>query len=315
MFQDFMRERMVRRKFLTVLCALFIFSLLFFSHQTVSAGADAQALVETSWLSDNLKNPGLAIVYVGGPASKKENFELKHIPGAVYLDFGTLMGTLGDGNTPPDKAKFEALAGSLGIGNDKHVIVHSGDTLFSSAAFWLFDYFGHKKVSLLNGTITKWMNEGRATEGGPAKITPATYKAAPNASLLATADDVLKNLKNPKAVILDVRSAGEFKGTEDPTKQNKKLGRIPGAVNLDFFSTNLNNDGTFKSANELKASYEAKGVTKDKEIIVYCQGGVRAAVSAVALEHILGYPKVRNYVGSWGEWGNRLDTAKYPIEK
>jgi len=190
MLQDFMREKMVRRKFLTVLCALFLFSLLILSNQTVIAGTEAQALLETSWLADNLKNPGIAIVYVGGPASKKENFELKHIPGAVYLDFGTLMGTLGDGSTPPDKAKFEALAGSLGIGNDKHVIVHSGDTLFSSAAFWLFDYFGHKKVSLLNGTITKWMNEGRATEGGPAKITPATYKAAPNASLLATADDV-----------------------------------------------------------------------------------------------------------------------------
>ncbi|MBS1111869.1 MAG: thiosulfate sulfurtransferase [Nitrospirae bacterium] len=300
-----------------VLACLFSVLFLFcmFNVQQAAFANGVQPLVETGWLADNLKNPGLAIVYVGGPASKKENFELKHIPGAVYLDFGTLMGILGDGSTPPDKAKFEALAGSLGIGNDKHVIVHSGDTLFSSAAFWLFDYFGHKKVSLLNGTITKWMNEGRATEGGPAKITPATYKAAPNASLLATADDVLKNLKNPKAVILDVRSAGEFKGTEDPTKQNKKLGRIPGAVNLDFFSTNLNNDGTFKSANELKASYEAKGVTKDKEIIVYCQGGVRAAVSAVALEHILGYPKVRNYVGSWGEWGNRLDTAKYPIEK
>ena len=300
-----------------VLACLFSVLFLFcmFNVQQAAFANGVQPLVETGWLADNLKNPGLAIVYVGGPASKKENFELKHIPGAVYLDFGTLMGTLGDGSTPPDKAKFEALAGSLGIGNDKHVIVHSGDTLFSSAAFWLFDYFGHKKVSLMNGTITKWMNEGRATEGGPAKITPATYKATPNASLLATADDVLKNLKNPKAVILDVRSAGEFKGTEDPTKQNKKLGRIPGAVNLDFFSTNLNNDGTFKSANELKASYEAKGVTKDKEIIVYCQGGVRAAVSAVALEHILGYTKVRNYVGSWGEWGNRLDTAKYPIEK
>jgi len=300
-----------------VLACLFSVLFLFcmFNVQQAAFANGVQPLVETGWLADNLKNPGLAIVYVGGPASKKENFELKHIPGAVYLDFGTLMGTLGDGSTPPDKAKFEALAGSLGIGNDKHVIVHSGDTLFSSAAFWLFDYFGHKKVSLMNGTITKWMNEGRATEGGPAKITPATYKATPNASLLATADDVLKNLKNPKAVILDVRSAGEFKGTEDPTKQNKKLGRIPGAVNLDFFSTNLNNDGTFKSANELKAAYEAKGVTKDKEIIVYCQGGVRAAVSAVALEHILGYTKVRNYVGSWGEWGNRLDTAKYPIEK
>jgi thiosulfate/3-mercaptopyruvate sulfurtransferase len=316
MFQDFGRERMVRRKFLTVLCALFLFSLLFFSHQTVIAGTDAQALVETSWLADNLKNPGLAIVYVGGPASKKENFEIKHIPGAVYLDFSALMGAFGDGSTPPDKAKFEALAGSLGIGNDNHVIIHSGDTLFSATAFWLFDYFGHKKLSIMNGPITKWMNEGRATAGGPAKITPAMYKATPNASLFATADDVLKNLKNPKAVILDVRGADEYKGVMSPPGiQNKQMGRIPGSVNVDFFSANLNNDGTFKSANDLKAAYEAKGVTKDKEIIVYCQAGVRASVSVLALNHILGYPKVRNYVGSWGEWGNRLDTAKYPIEK
>jgi thiosulfate/3-mercaptopyruvate sulfurtransferase len=307
---------MIRRKFLIVLCALFIFSLLFFSHQTVNAGTDAQALVETSWLSDNLKNPGLAIVYVGGPASKKENFEAKHIPGAVFLDFGALMGALGDGSTPPSKAKFEALAGGLGIGNDTHVIVHGGDTLFSSTAFWLFDYFGHKKLSIMNGTVTKWMNEGRATASGPAKITPATYKATPDASLFATADDVVKNLKNPKAVILDVRGADEYKGVASPPGiQNKQMGRIPGSVNVDFFSANLNNDGTFKSASNLKAAYEAKGVTKDKEIFVYCQGGVRASVSAIALKHILGYPKVRNYVGSWGEWGNRLDTAKYPIEK
>jgi thiosulfate/3-mercaptopyruvate sulfurtransferase len=315
MHQYFVRERILRKNFQTVLCALFLLSVLFVSSQTVFAGTATQALVETQWLADNLKNPDLAIVYVGGPASKKENFEAKHVPGAVFLDFGTLMGAFGDGSTPPDKAKFEAIAGSLGIGNDKHVIVHSGDTLFSSAAYWLFDYFGQKKLSLMNGTIAKWMNEGRPTEGGPAKITPATYKATPNASLLASADDVLKNLKNPKAVIVDVRSAGEYNGTDDPTKQNKKLGRIPGAVNLDFFSTNLNNDGTFKSANELKAAYEAKGVTKDKEVIVYCQGGVRAAVSAVVLDHILGYPNVKNYVGSWGEWGNRLDPAKYPIEK
>jgi thiosulfate/3-mercaptopyruvate sulfurtransferase len=316
MHQYFGREKMVRRNFLTVLCALFLFSLLFFSHQTVIAGTDTQALVETSWLADNLKDQGLAIVYVGGPASKKENFELKHVPGAVFLDFFALMGAMGDGSTPPDKAKFEALVGSLGIGNDSHVIIHSGDTLFSSTAFWLFDYFGHKKLSILNGTVTKWMNEGRPTAAGPAKITPAAYKAAPNASLYATADDVVKNLKNPKAVILDVRGAEEYKGVSSPPGiQNKLMGRIPGSVNADFFSANLNNDGTFKSANDLKAVYEAKGVTKDKEVIVYCQGGVRASVTVIALKHILGYSKVKNYVGSWGEWGNRLDTAKYPIEK
>jgi thiosulfate/3-mercaptopyruvate sulfurtransferase len=316
MLHDFGREVISRRKFLAGLLALFLLGLLFVGQQPALAGADSQALVETSWLADNLKNPGLAIVYVGGPGSKKENFEVKHIPGAVFLDFGTLMGTLGDGSTPPDKAKFEALAGSLGIGNDSHVVIHSGDTLFASTAFWLFDYFGHKKLSIMNGSIAKWMNEGRATAGGPSKITPATYKATPNASLYAAADDVVKNLKNPKAVIVDVRGADEYKGVASPPGiQNKQMGRIPGSVNLDFFATNLNNDGSFKSANDLKAAYEAKGVTKDKEVIVYCQGGVRASVSALALKNILGYPKVRNYVGSWGEWGNRLDTAKYPIEK
>lgn len=295
--------------------ALFLFSM--FNVQQAAFANGVQPLVETGWLADNLKTPGISIVYVGGPASKKENFELKHIPGAVYLDFGTLMGTLGDGSTPPDKAKFEALVGSLGIGNDKHVIVHSGDTLFSSAAFWLFDYFGHKKVSLMNGTITKWMNEGRATEGGPAKITPATYKATPKASLLATADDVLKNLKNPKAVIVDTRGTDEYKGVYADEKKmgNKQVGHIPCAVDIGFFSANLNSDGTFKSAKDIKSAYEAKGVTKDKEVITYCQAGVRAGHSYFVLKHLLGYPNVRNYVGSWGEWGNRLDTAKYPIEK
>lgn len=304
-----------KRKVFTGLFSVF-FLLCLFNVQQAAFANGVQPLVETGWLADNLKNPGLAVVYVGGPASKKENFEVKHIPGAVYLDFSALMGALGDGSTPPNKAKFETLAGSLGIGNESHVIIYSGDTLFSATAFWLFDYLGHKKLSILNGTATKWMNEGRATASGPTKITPATYKAAPDASIYATADDVLKNLKNSKAVILDVRSVDEYKGAGSPPGiQNKQLGRIPGSVNVDFFSANLNNDGTFKSANDLKAAYEAKGVTNDKEVIIYCQSGLRAAVSFVALKNILGYPKVKNYVGSWSEWGNKLDTAKYPIDK
>jgi len=315
MRQYFGREKMLRRNFQAVLCALFLFSVLFFSHQTVFAGTDA--LVETQWLADNLNNPDLAIIYVGGPASKKENFEAKHVPGAVFLDFGTLMGALGDGSTPPDKAKFEALAGSLGIGNDKHVVIHSVDTLFGAGAFWLFDYFGHEKLSMMNGTIAKWMNEGRPTASGPTKITPTTYKATPNASLFATADDVLKNLKNPKVVIVDTRGTDEYNGVyADKNKMgNKQVGHIPGAVDIGFYTANLNSDGTFKSAKDIKAVYEAKGVTKDKEVITYCQAGIRAAHTYFTLKHILKYPDVRNYVGSWGEWGNRLDTAKYPIEK
>lgn len=304
------------RKISTILFSLLLVLSLSVGLNTANANGSVDPLVSTQWLADNLKAPGLAIVYIGGPASKKENFEMKHVPGAVFLDFMTLMGVLGDGSTPPDKAKFEALAGGLGIGNDSHVVIHSGDTLFGATAFWLFEHFGHKNLSLLNGSIAKWMNEGRPTAGGPANITPASYSATANASDVANADDVLNNLKNSKAVIVDVRSADEYTGAGSPPGiENKHMGHIPGAVHLDFYSTNLNNDGSFKSAAELKSAYEAKGVTNDKDVIVYCQGGVRAAVAAFALEHILGYSKVSNYVGSWGEWGNRLDTSKYPIEK
>jgi len=304
------------RKISTLLFSLLLILCLSVGLNTASANGAAQALVSTQWLADNLKTPGLAIIYVGGPASKKENFEMKHVPGAVFLDFMTLMGTLGDGSTPPDQAKFEALAGSLGVGNDSHVVIHSADTLFGATAYWLFEYFGHKNLSMMNGSVAKWMNEGLPSASGPTDITPATYKASVNAAVFANADEVLKNLNNPKAVIVDVRSTDEYTGAGSPPGiENKSMGHVPGAVHLDFYSTNLNNDGSFKSADELKAAYEGKGVTKDKEVIVYCQGGVRAAVSDFALEHILGYPSVKNYVGSWGEWGNRLDTAKYPIEK
>lgn len=305
------------RKFFLGLCALVISVALFTGYQAAYANGIPAPLIETQALADNLQAPGIVIVYVGGPASKIENFNAKHVPGAVFFDFFALMGLLGDGSAPPDAAKFEALAGGLGIGNDSHVIIHSADTLFASAAFWLFDYFGHKKVSMLNGTIAKWMNEGRPTAGGPAKITPAAYKATPDASVFATADDVLAKLKNPKAVIVDTRGTDEYNGVyADENKMgNKAVGHIPGAVDLGFHPSNLNNDGTFKSAKDLKAVYEGKGVTRDKEVITYCQAGVRASHTYFVLKHLLGYQNVRNYVGSWGEWGNRLDPEKYPHDQ
>jgi thiosulfate/3-mercaptopyruvate sulfurtransferase len=193
------------------------------------------------------------------------------------------------------------------------VVLHSSDSIFTAGAFWLFDYFGHKKLSILNGGSEKWMKEGRATNGETAKINPASYKANADASAYANADYVLKNLKNPKTAIVDTRGTAEYTGKD--LMGNKIGGHLPGALDLGFYPSNLNNDGTFKSVKDLKAVYEKAGVTKDKEVITYCQAGVRAGHSYFVLKHILGYPKVRNYVGSWGEWGNRLDTAKYPVEK
>ncbi len=313
-------KMLLHKKIITSIFSLLFLVCLFSGYQNASA-AGAPALVETQWLADNLKNPEIRIVYVGSPSPKSmASFGSKHIPGSVYVGINSLMKVLGNGSAPSDKAEFEALMGRLGIGNNTSVVFYGagGGNPFITNAFWLMEYFGHKKVSYLNGGITKWTQEKRKTStGAPAKIKPTTYKATPNASILADAEYVLKNLKNPKVVIVDTRPADVYKGIKNEMPgANKRTGHIPGAVNLNFFPTNLKSpqDQTFKSVKDLKAAYEAKGVTKDKEVIIYCQGGIRAAHTYLVLKHLLGYPKVRNYVGSWGDWAN-LDPAKYPLEK
>lgn len=310
------------RKILFGIVALIFCLSLFAGSQNAFANSSSSAtpaLVETKWLADNLGKSGMRIVYVGNPSPQSmADFGSKHIPDSMYLSINSLMGILGNGSMPPDKAKFEALMGKLGISNTTYVVLYGsgGGNPFITNAFWLMKYFGHNKVSYLNGGIAKWTQEKRRTAtGAPAQITPAKYKAVPDESIRADADYVLQNIKNPKVAIVDTRGADAYSGkmNEVPNK-NKRTGHIPGAINLDFYSTNLNKDGTFKSVKDLKAAYEAKGVTKDKEAITYCQGGFRSAHTYLVLKHLLGYPNVRNYVGSWGEWSN-LDPAKYPLEK
>ncbi len=317
MFRLKERNLIFRRRIITSIVSLLFLLCLSSGYQQADASG-APVLVEPQWLADNLKNPEMRIVYVGSMAQNDTaKFGSKHIPGSVYVSIGSLMNVLGNGSVSPDKAKFEALMSKLGISNDTHIVVYGegGGNPFIPNAFWLMKYFGHKNVSYLNGGIAKWTQEKRKTiTGAPAKVKPGTYKAAPDASILANADYVLKNLKNPKVAIIDTRALDEYTG-KNSLGMNKRTGHIPGAVHLNFYPTNLNQDGTFKSIKDLKATYEAKGVTKDKEIVTYCQGGIRAASTYFVLKHLLGYPKVRNYVGSIGEWANRLDPAKYPLEK
>lgn len=312
------------KKILTSLFALFFLISLAVGLQPAYANGDVQPLVNTQWLADNLNNKDLAIVHVASMGGKKKHFDMKHIPGSVYLGIGKLMGALGGSSTPPDKAKFEALMGALGVDNNSHAIIlgGSGDNVFIYGTFWLMKYHGHNKVSLLDGGVRKWMKEGRKTSGKPTPIKNTKYSASPDNSIFATADDVLKSIKNSKAAIVDVRATNEYTGKDMLDKStgkdamgNKRTGHVPGAIHMDFYSSNMTRNGTFKSLKDLQATYEAKGVTKDKEVIIYCQAGVRAANTHFVLQYLLGYPNVKNYVGSWGEWGNRLDPAKYPVEK
>ncbi len=177
------------------------------------------------------------------------------------------------------------------------------------------EYFGHRKVSYLNGGLAKWTGENRAVSTEAPEPSPTEYKAgSANNEIYVDAEYVLKNLRNDSVAIVDARGTDEYTG-ENNEEKNKRVGHIPGAVDLGFYATNFNEDGTLKSVDELKSIYESKGVTRDKEVITYCQGGVKVCNDYFVLKYMLNYPNVKVYVGSWGEWANRLDPEKYPVEK
>ena len=309
-------KMLFQKRIVLAFIALFFSICLFSGYQNAFANG-IHPVVETQWLADNLGKPGIQVVFMDNWPSNKEDFDSKHVPGSLFLGVGQLMGAVGNGSTPPDKAKFEAFMGELGINKDDHVIIHglNSDNPFTLGAAWLMEYFGHNKISYLNGSLTKWIKENRATAKEMPAVKPLTYKAeSPNEAIRADAAYVLKGLKNPKVAIVDARGTEEYTGKNNK-EENKRVGHIPGAVDLGAYETNFKEDGTLKSADELKAIYEAKGITKDKEVITYCQGGIKAGNSYFVLKHVLGYPDVKDYVGSWGEWGNRVDFEKYPIEK
>ncbi|MBI4682969.1 MAG: sulfurtransferase [Nitrospirae bacterium] len=301
----------LRRRSISCFVALF-FAVSLLAVCSNAFASSAGPLVETKWLADNLNN--VKIVFVDNWPSDKEEYTKKHIKGSVYMGIGALMGTLGNGSAAPDKAQFEGMMNRLGINNADHVVLYGakGDNVFTLGAFWLIEYFGHKNVSYLNGGLAKWNKENLPTEGGMNPAAPGNYKAAAaNESIRSDAAHVLSSLKNSNAVLVDARGTGEYKGEVNNDK-NTRVGHIPGALDLDSFKTNFNADGTVKSAADLKALYESKGVTKTKEVITYCQAGIKASNAYFFVKHILGYPNVKVYVGSWGEWGNRTEN---PLEK
>jgi thiosulfate/3-mercaptopyruvate sulfurtransferase len=287
---------------------------LFGGFQTVRANG-WNPLIETGWLVRHLGDDDMKPVYVGFTGEDdKAKFESKHIPGSVYMGMNELMGAMTGNNNAPDKVKFEALMGQLGISNNSRVILYSTPAAnpFVPGAYWLMKYFGHETVGILNGSFDKWNTEKRKTESGAAKAGNVTYQTkSPDSSIYSDAAYVLKNLKNANTVIVDTRGADEYTG-EKKIDYIKGKGHIPGAVNLNFYPSNRIGAGLYKSVEELQKSYEAAGITKDKEIITYCEGGPRAGDTFFILKNLLGYPNVKVYVGGWLEWGN---DEKYPIEK
>lgn len=307
----------LHRKMLVGLFSLLFFVSMFLGPQPAHANG-WEPLVETGWLVLHLGEEDMKPVYVGFIEEKegdeKANFEASHIPGSVFLGMKEVMGVMRGKNNAPDKAKFEELMGKLGISNKSRVVLYGSPAAnpFVPGVYWLMKYFGHENVGILNGSFDKWNEEKRKVEKGPAKTEAAVYEAKDgDGSIIANAGYILKNLKSDKVVIIDSRGEDEYTG-EKQIDYIKAKGHIPGAINLNFFPSNRLGEGLYKSAAELKAEYEAAGVTKDKEIITYCEAGPRASDTFFILKEILKYPNVKTYVGGWLEWGN---DEKYPVEK
>ena len=238
-----------------------------------------------------------------------EQFARGQIPGAVHLDLWGV--SLIDTSEAPLRA-FMWMIGHLfalrGVTPDRPVVVYEHDSGIRAArAFWFLEHLGHPRVQLLDGGFRAWTEAGRPVSTDPVAPTPSDWHGSPDASSLATWQHVGDRLGNPDTAIVDARTDGEYYGT---TVRAKRGGAIPGAVHLEW-KNHLDASGRFKPKEELRALFEAAGITPDRAAVSYCQGGYRAAHTYVALRH-LDYPRVRVYTGSWKEWGDRDDL---PIER
>jgi thiosulfate/3-mercaptopyruvate sulfurtransferase len=238
-----------------------------------------------------------------------EDFCENHLPGAVHLDLFGVSSV--DTDPAPLNAFFwiiEHLLASRGVSNDVPVVVYDETSGIRAArAFWFFEFFGHPDARVLDGGYRAWMRQGRPVTREAIAPRPSGWIGKRNGEILAGWRDVSGRLGQPGVILVDTRSDDEYFGTKVRAARG---GAIPGAVHLEW-TNNLGTDGAFKPVDELKQMYEEAGVTPEREVITYCQGGYRAAHSYLAFR-LIGYPRVRNYIGSWKEWGDRTDL---PIER
>lgn len=273
--------------------------------------ARADVLVSAQWAQENLDTPGVIFVEVDEDTSV---YDTGHIPGAVKLDWKT---DLQDAVIRDfvDAQQFSKLLSERGIGNDDTVVLYGGNNnWFAAYAYWYFKIYGHTSIKLLDGGRKKWELDGRPlSEAAVSRAATSYTAAAPDGSIRALRDEVLAAIGTKNLV--DVRSPDEFSGkilapAHLPQEQSQRPGHIPGAVNVPW-SKAANEDGTFKSDEELTALYTAAGVDPDRETIAYCRIGERSSHTWFVLRELLGHRNVKNYDGSWTEYGSLVGA---PIE-
>jgi thiosulfate/3-mercaptopyruvate sulfurtransferase len=272
-----------------------------------------KSLVTTEWAADHLQDPAVRFVEVD---VNTRSYDSGHIPGAAGWNWKTelqdqLLRTIASKND------FEALLSRSGINKDTTIILYGdNNNWFAAWAYWLLKYYGHEDVRILNGGRKKWEDENRELTTDNPSFEPTGYQISGiNKEFRAFRDDVARTLGSQAHGLVDVRSPDEFTGKilapPGLDELSQRAGHIPGARNIPW-SKAVNEDGTFKSFDELRTLYEGEGITPDKEIISYCRIGERSAHSWFVLNELLEYPNVRNYDGSWTEWGNLIEA---PIER
>ncbi|MBA3435156.1 MAG: sulfurtransferase [Chloroflexi bacterium] len=280
---------------------------------TVSGYAKEDVLVSAEWAQQHLDDPNVRFVEVDVDTAA---YEQAHIPGAVGWDWTS---QLSDGirRDVASREEMSRLLSESGIGPDTHIVLYGdNNNWFAAWAYWQLKLHGWERLSILNGGRRYWLDNGL-----PLSVDPPTYEPTgieltePSNELRAFRDDVMARLGDPGATLVDVRSPAEFSGEviapPGMTETAQRGGHIPGAQSIPWAQT-VREDGTFKDADALRALYEPKGVTPDKDVIAYCRIGERSSHSWFVLRELLGYPNVRNYDGSWTEWGSMVNV---PIER
>jgi thiosulfate/3-mercaptopyruvate sulfurtransferase len=270
-------------------------------------------LVSTDWAAQHRSDAGVRVVEVDVDTAA---YDQGHVPGALGWNWTTeLCDTLVRDIVP--KEKLEQLLGASGITPDTTIVLYGdNNNWFAAWAFWQLKVYGHRDVRIMDGGRKKWLAENREVETGKPSITATTYKAKePDLSIRAFLPDVQKVMGRADVALVDVRSPAEFTGEilapPGLPETCQRGGHIPGAKSIPWGKA-CNDDGTFKSREELTTLYGSQGVTPDKQVIAYCRIGERSSHTWFVLKYLLGYQDVKNYDGSWTEWGNLVGA---PVER
>ncbi len=274
-------------------------------------------LVETDWLAERVRSPGLVVLDASLPAGGDakppyDAYRDEHIPGALFFDIEELSDTTSKlPHMLPSPEKFSSRMRKMGIGDGMKIIVYDARGIYSAPrAWWMFRVMGHEDVAVLNGGLPKWKAEGLPVEAGlPAPRSERHFTSRFNAALVRDLNDMMAAVRAQKTQIADARAAGRFEGRDGEPRPVPRLGHMPGAHNMPFSSL-LNGNGTFRPAEEIRALFEKAGIAPEKPVVATCGSGITACTLALGLA-IIGNEHVPVYDGSWYEWSHAEDA---PVE-